>query len=40
VVGREVGEEGILKRLGYNRRYNSREVNKCREVKDMSRVLK
>ena len=29
-----MGEEGRSKRLGYYRRYNSREVNKCGKVED------
>ena len=39
IVSRQVGEKGILKRLKYNRRYNSKEVNKCREVKDILGVF-
>ena len=34
VVGGQVGNKGRLRRLVYNGGYNSREVNKCREVKD------
>jgi hypothetical protein len=33
-----VGEERRLKRLGYCRRYNSKEVNKCGKVEDISGV--
>ena len=35
VTGGWVGEEERLRRLGYNGWYNSREVNKFREVKDI-----
>ena len=39
VVSKQAGEKGILKRLEYNGWHNSREVNKCREVKNILDVF-